>query len=32
VPRALKDVRAEILGWDIKETAIAIEREARGAA
>jgi hypothetical protein len=29
VPRALKDFRVEIFGWDIKETAIAIEREAR---
>ena len=31
VPRALKDFKVEILGWDIKETAIAIEREARQA-
>jgi len=31
IPRALKDFRVEILGWDIKETAIAIEREARKA-
>lgn len=31
VPRALKDFRVEIFGWDIKETAIAIEREARKA-
>ena len=29
VPRALKDFRVEVFGWDIKETAIAIEREAR---
>jgi hypothetical protein len=31
VPRALKDFRVETFGWDIKETAIAIEREARQA-
>jgi len=31
VPRALKDFRVEVFGWDIKETAIAIEREARQA-
>lgn len=31
IPRALKDFRVEIFGWDIKETAIAIEREARKA-
>ena len=31
VPRALKDFRVEILGWEIEEAAIAIEREARQA-
>jgi hypothetical protein len=31
VPRALKDLGVEILGWEIEEAAIAIEREARQA-